>query len=206
MTAQIGNHFKFQGKQYNIVQMSKELEVNFEQYGITPSPCCTACWNGYWCDYDIREEGIFLENLYVHSQDGNYPAIHGVEAYYEADKKKLHRYMGHHLYKGLHLKCDYTGGIVMGRKFLPEHYVHMGYQRAWAYEEVLELIFMKGTLAKVIDHSKAVAEMRSKIKVEKDSRDKEFIRIPVFQGVSFEWDHKDLSDLDYYLDYMLRQS
>ncbi len=44
----------------------------------------------------------------------------------------------------------------------------MGLQRAWAYKKVLELIFEKGRLVEVIDHSETVQKIREEMESEKN--------------------------------------
>ena len=123
---------------------------------------CTACWAGYWCEYDISEEGIVLKNLYINSRDNNYPAINGVEA--EEDEREKFQYMGHHLYKNIGIRMKYTGKILVGKDFLREYYIHMGYQRAWAYQTLVEFIFEDGNLIETVDHSNMAEKLREEIK------------------------------------------
>ena len=93
MTAQIGDRFIFRGNNYSIVAISTPIKFNPIQFGITPLSLGTACWAGYWCEYDISKEGIVLKNLYINSKDNNYPPINGVEA--EGGEDKDFKYMGH---------------------------------------------------------------------------------------------------------------
>ena len=131
VTAQIGDQYKYKGKEYNIVARRGTVGIHPMQYGIEPKMAGTACWNGYWCVYNITDDGIYLEELYVNAKDGHYPPIEGVRP----DEKQT--YMGHHRYKGLHIRVPFTGRILMGDGFLHEYYIHMGYQRPWAYKELL---------------------------------------------------------------------
>ena len=78
MTAQIGDSFKFDGQDYTIVALSEYIRFDPREYGITPEAACTACWAGYWCAYNIKEDGIYLEDLYINSKDDYYPEILGV--------------------------------------------------------------------------------------------------------------------------------
>lgn len=162
MTAQIGDRFTFRGNDYSIVAISTPIEFNPIQFGITPSSIFTACWAGYWCEYTISEEGIILKNLYINSRDGNYPAINGVEA--EEDKRESFQYMGHHLYKNVGIPVKYTGKILVGKDFLREYYIHMGYQRAWAYQTLVEFIFEDGILLDMVDHSSMAENLREEMK------------------------------------------
>ena len=65
MTAQVGDRFIYGGDDYSIVAISSPIQFAPSDYGIKPVPRCTACWNGYWCEYQIFEEAIMLKNLYM---------------------------------------------------------------------------------------------------------------------------------------------
>jgi hypothetical protein len=54
--------------------------------------------------------------------------------------------------------------MVIGKDFLDEHYVYMGFQSAHAFETVYELSFVKGVLTKTIDLSK-VERIRRKMEL-----------------------------------------
>ena len=162
MTAQIGDRFTFRGNDYSIVAISTPIGFEPVQFGITPLGICTACWAGYWCEYTISEEGITLKNLYINSRDNNYPASNGVEA--EEDEREKFQYMGHHLYKNVGIRVKYTGKILVGKDFLREYYIHMGYQRAWAYQTLVEFIFEDGSLIETVDYSNMAEKLREEIK------------------------------------------
>ena len=98
--------------------------------------------------------------------------------------------MGHHLYKGLNIKLDYTGKILVGDGFIHEYYIHMGYQRAWAYKKLVELVFVDGNLIEKNDHSKVAADIRKKIRNDKDFDQKLHMDIPKFVEDSFSLDYK----------------
>lgn len=183
MTAQVGDSFKYKQRQYNIVAISNPLEFSPQQYGITPEANCTACWAGYWCEYEISDKGIILESFYVNSKDDYYPEINGV---LPLGKDKDFECMGHHYYKGVNIKMPYTGKIVVGKDFMNEYYIHMGYQRAWSYKELKELVFKDGVLIEVVDHSAVAAELRKQIKEDPEFWNKLHDNIPMFIDSSFD--------------------
>lgn len=168
MTAQMGDRFKFDGKDYTIVALSERIRFNPKDYGIMPEAVCTACWNGFWCVFNIKDEGIFLEGLYINSKDGNYPPINGVKPMSGDENGIEFSYLGHHLYKGINLKIPYTGKLLVGGDFIPEYYIHMGYQRACGYRELVELVFKDGMLVETNDQSKIAAQIREGIKYPKN--------------------------------------
>ena len=163
MTAQIGDLYQYGGAVYTIVARRGDMPFHPSEYGITPKPVCTACWRGYWCVYNITEEGVFLEELYIHSGDDTYPPIAGVLPEEET-------YMGHHRYGGLHLRLPFTGRVLIGKDFLRQYYIHMGYQRPWAYETLIELVFKDGKLVETKDESLTAAVLRETIPLDRGFR------------------------------------
>lgn len=189
MTAQIGDRFKFEGTEYSIVAISKPLGFDPTEYGITPESVSTACWKGFWCIYNITESGIFLEDLYINSKDGCYPEIGGIKPLSEKNKGEHFCYMGHHLYKGLNIQVPYSGKILVGDEFIRKYYIHMGYQRAWAYKILTELIFENGVLVETNDLSQIAAELREEISKDKDFEKKLHSNIPEFVRDNFALDY-----------------
>lgn len=188
MTAQVGDRFTFKKEGYSIVAISNSLGFNPMKYGIMPIGVCTACWAGYWCEYNISDDGIYLHNLYINSQNGEYPDINGVSVYQPNDKE--FEYMGHHAYKNLNLRMNYTGKILVGKDFIHKYYIHMGYQRALAYKTLKEFVFENGELKEVNDCSKMAEELRDKFN-QKEFNDNRFFNIFGFIRDSFSTEYKD---------------
>ncbi len=160
MTAQIGDRFNFDGKEYTMIAMNEPIGFNPRQYGLTPRHTCTACWRGYFCVYNIMQDGIYLNELYINSDE--YPAIEGVMPMVDSEGNEF-KYMGHRQYKGLNIKLPYTGKILVGDGFMVGYYIHQGYQRPWAYENLRELIFENGELVKSNDLNEVAAKMREMV-------------------------------------------
>lgn len=187
MTAQISDTFFYENDKYSIIALQNHLEFNPEDYGITPQFCCTACWRGYYCKYRITKEGIFLKDLFINSDE--YPTINGVNAY----EGKKFEYMGHHLYKDINIKINYTGGILIGKGFLDEYYIHMGFQRPYAYKTVKELIFQNGNLINQIDYSKDMEQMRKNLNdedIQLENKNNGYNLVDAIEE-SFSLDYKD---------------
>ncbi len=86
---------------------------------------------------------------------GELPGFEGITA--ERDQWSCHRY------RGLAKRVPFTGGVLLADGFLSELYVHLGYQPAWKYREVHELLFEDGRLLHAHDRSAAMAELRAKL-------------------------------------------
>lgn len=156
--------------------LSEPINFKPQEYGLTPQASCTACWNGYWCEYHIYNGLLLLKNLFMFNSEGNYPPLNGVgvieQTYHEVlrlgpghkkEKIMMEDHMGHREYRNVDLPIKYTGKILVGDGFIQEYYIHMGYQRAWAYEELLEFVFEDGRLVKTNDHSDMAKKMRVEI-------------------------------------------
>lgn len=165
MTAQIGDHYTYDGNEYTVVTMSESIPFHPADYGIFPGYVCTACARGYWCHYTIKDDSIFLKDLYVNSAEDYYPAINGVLPN-RVTEYEYEDYMGHRRYAGINLKIPYTGKILIGDGFLDEYYVHMGFQSFWAYKKLIELVFENGKLIESNDQSRIAAAVRMIIRTE----------------------------------------
>lgn len=78
MTAQIGDIYKLNDKEYEVVALSKPMLFNPKKYGLEPHMLHTGCRRGYCCVYEIKDNRLFLEKLYIHNDSNNYPPIMGV--------------------------------------------------------------------------------------------------------------------------------
>lgn len=67
----------------------------------------------------------------------------------------------------------------------------MGYQRAWAYKELLEFVFENGKLIETIDHSNMAEKLRCELKTGRLSFNEERKNIPFYIESSFSLDMKD---------------
>lgn len=189
MTAQIGDSFRFEGTEYSMVAISEPLKFNPQEYGITPESICTCCWDGFWCVYNITADGIFLEDLYINSKDDFYPEINGVLPLCAESGSDRFKYMHHHMYKSVNLRIPYTGKILVGDEFIRDYYIHMGYQRAWAYNVLVELVFENGILIETNDQSKIAAELREKISKDEKFEEKLYCNPLMFVLNSFTLDY-----------------
>lgn len=189
MSAQMGGTFKYRGIDYSVVAMSNPLVFDPKEYGITPTAVGSACWAGFWCEYNITEEGIYLDNLYIHSMNDYYPEIAGVSPWLNEKKGKYVEYMGHRLYKGINIKMPYTGKLLVGSELMPKYYIHMGYQRAWAYKVLTEFVFEDGVLLEVNDQSQVAAKIRERINADKEFEAKLNSNIDLFIEDSFSLDY-----------------
>lgn len=184
MTAQISDKYTYKGDKYSIVAISNPINFHPKRFGLNPISICTSCWNGYWCEYDITEKGIFLEELFVHDANKKYPKINGRSV-------SIQDRLGHKHYKKIHEPIVYTGKILVGDRFLQQYYIHMGYQRAWAYEKLTEFVFENGRLIEINDYSEVAEKMRELLDSDKETLKQIYENPEKFVSESFSLKYKD---------------
>ena len=206
MTAQIGDIYRYNNMEYSIVAMSSPMIFDPRDYGLTPVWATTACWNGYWCEYSIEENSsLLLKNLFIHNQDDQYPPINGVSVsppeYVNRVVFSLERgwetittynYDGPRVYREVNLPIPYSGRILVGNDFIPDYYIHMGYQRSWAYKTLLEFVFEEGLLIERNDYSETAKKQREMIEVaERDPAHPDHGNLSEFIADSFSLDYHE---------------
>lgn len=185
MTAQIGDIYKYQKKEFTIVALSSAMLFDPKNYGMEPHARSTACWRGYWCEYAIEDDELLLKDLYLFNSDDKYPPLNGVEV-------SMKSHFGHRVYKDVNMPIPYTGKILLGDGFMQEYYIHMGFQRGWAYKKLIELVFEEGILLECNDLSHiAKAQREAMAKGNINPRRPGGDNIPKFVEDSFSLDYAD---------------
>lgn len=146
----------------SLVALSSVMLFDPKNYGMEPHASSTACWRGYWCEYAIEDDELLLKDLYLYNSDDKYPPLNGVEVSLpefkeykcQGGKKIIMKaHFGHRVYKDVNIPIPYTGKILLGDGFMREYYIHMGFQRGWAYKKLIELVFEEGILLECNDLS-----------------------------------------------------
>jgi hypothetical protein len=155
MTAQLSDTFFFQGKEYSLIGESGGDLASPQRFGIRPISVLTSCYRGYVATYELTTEALYLRELSLVSDSGNYPPIQGItpveDGYFFT-------------YQGLSLKMNFTGKMRLARGFIEKYYVHMGYQKATAFETVLDITLKGGRILEIKDRSEEMAQKRGAFK------------------------------------------
>ncbi|MFW6163890.1 MAG: hypothetical protein ACODAJ_14055 [Planctomycetota bacterium] len=161
MTAQAHDLVTWHGEAYDLCGANGDGLFDPVAHGLTPAPMCTACWRGYVCHYAVEEGCLILDDLMVTNAKTPAgrepvlgPAIRGVEPEPEGES------FFNCVYRGVGLPVAYSGGMLLGRGFIRELYVHMGFHPAWKFERVVELVFADGRLERHRDLSDRMREVR----------------------------------------------
>lgn len=169
MTAQIEDNFRYKNKTFALAGIKGKEPFNPGKLGFSPVGSSAACYRGYLCEYSVNtEEKLILSNLYLSLYKTAGPEwipdigkpVNGIHP-----KKKTENSPPflNNCYEGIDLPLTFTGGMLLGRGFIRELYIHMGFHPAWKYREVLELNFENGLLVSENDRSAEMEDYRSSI-------------------------------------------
>jgi len=159
MTSQIPDTFIYDGEKYELVALDGEGLITPQDYGMNPEMLHTACYRGFYCTYDITNDGLFLTEMVIGEVEEGYKSIQDIMP--TLSNKDSRDYP---TYKGLRLLTSFTGKIRLGKDFIRELYVHMGYQKPSAYETLLEFDFEAGKLMSMQNISASNAKKRGNFK------------------------------------------
>lgn len=154
MTAQISDIFVLDGLEYQILGVGDSL-VDPDDFGIKPVMMHTACYRGFHSTF-LLDGCIRLTRMIVRNSSGVYPDIDGISPSVETASKIA-------TYDGLAHPIRYSGRLALGKDFLPERYVHMGYPPETSFRRVLHLTCENGEVKEVADVSEQVALRRENI-------------------------------------------
>ena len=172
MTAQIEDIYRYGGKPYTVTALSEPTVFHPQDYGLIPHSSGSTCWRGYWCEYEIADDRLYLQDLYLYNRDGNYPDCNGIPStgpkYKKADFHSELSYVlatafHHHRYADINLFIPYSGRILAGANPLGDYSINMGFQRPFAYETLIEFIFEEGILLATVNQSDAAKQFRASI-------------------------------------------
>lgn len=188
MTAQMNDRIFYEGEWYDLAGINGEGMFEPSEHGMEPRSNCSACWRGYVAVYEVRDNHLLLNTLYINAtkvvseetgeeQFGTLASLGSAEHVTEGPD------IFDFAYEDADLPLEFTGGLLIARDFIQDIYVHMGFHPAWKYEHIHELEFDKGVLTKQEDVSRKLAEVREKLR--KDPS--------VMDGIGIEWIHKCFS-------------
>ena len=116
----------------------------------------SACWRGFQMGYKIENEELLLDWMLVNADVPSPPSINGIEG-----RKSSEEYsMFSHKYESLNIKTPFTGKFLIGKDFIRNLYVHMGFQKPITYETVLEIFVEDGVITEIKDRSEKIREIR----------------------------------------------
>jgi hypothetical protein len=153
LTGQVPDEFRYNGDSFALVGINGEGLYTPADFGMQTRMASTACWRGYQMFYDCIDGKLILDTMFANPVEVK--PINGVEA-----KTTKDSFMFKYVYENIGLKTKFTGTILLGKDFIQEMYVHMGFQSAESYRIVIELEIENGDIIRETDQSENMAERR----------------------------------------------
>ena len=182
MTAQISDTIQFNRENYSLIGYTGRGLFHPSSVGIRPDQVTTACYQGYYCTYDLTDTALYLQQVTVYSFCEGLPTLNGVSALPVTKnicrrdevgkfRNETTTSQSEYAYSDVGLLVPYTGKFRLARDFLPEFHIHMGFQKASAFRVVLDITLFQGNVASINDRSADMEKIRGKFKKDYESGD-----------------------------------
>ena len=153
LTGQVSDEFRYNGEVFSLVGINGKGLYTPTDFGMTTTMASTACWRGYQMFYDCVDGKLILDTMFANPTE--LKPVNGIEP-----QKPKESWMFNHVYENLGLKTKFSGRILLGKDFIQEMYVHMGFQSPESYQIVIEIEVKDGDVVKETDLSSIMAERR----------------------------------------------
>lgn len=182
MTAISSDTFFYKGEKYSLVALNGKKLITPEDYGMNPQAWATCSMPEVYSTYEINTDSSHLKQMVIPQLSGRWIPIQGIMPTPPASKFKkfcnhIIRNLGikrfatqsiffleHFRYENLNIITPFTGRIRLGRGFINDFYIHARYQKAIAYQTLLEFVFVDGKLISTQDLSEKNAQKRNALK------------------------------------------
>ena len=144
MTAQISDRFLFNNDYYSLIGIKGGNLPTPKSFGMESEMMTTACYRGFHALYELTEKELILREFTLNEKNKNYIPIAGKKAVVTENFGT---------YEDINLIVPFTGKIRLAKDFLREFYIHMGYQKASAYETVYDITIENGRVILIRNRS-----------------------------------------------------
>lgn len=145
MTGQISDMFLYEGAEYKLIGCDAPF-VTPHLFGMKTKMLHTACYRGYICTFEIANGHILLRKMIMRELNANYLPIGGVEPSFDDRRTTA-------TYDNLGVPITYSGTLRIANGLIPSLRIHMGHQKASAFETVLDIEVSEGRITEVRDRS-----------------------------------------------------
>jgi hypothetical protein len=172
------NKFILDDNKYTIVGVQGIGFIEPKIFGLTP--IASVSTDSWWCTFCLRNNSLILDEMVAfhgYIEDGKIffqigPEINGVKPFINKFDNSRFAFIppqnspnhpnGYfsNIYQGLNLEVSFSGGILIGDKFIYGLYSGMLYSRILEYKKVIELILKQGKVIEIRDVSPQVQELR----------------------------------------------
>lgn len=169
MSSSPGGRFYYESEEWRLIDHLGDWPFDPEDYGLKVLPSAPCSVGGYWADYQIQDDHLYIDTLHICTSDDNYPAINGINVaeirYHEFEKsyrkngeiiKETVRFdidSGRRRYCELNILIPFTGNLLLGKDTINKYDSFARFQEYWIFKTIKEFFFEKGVLTKVYDHS-----------------------------------------------------
>ena len=164
MTAQTSNQVILNEEKFNLIGFTDEGLIKPQDFGIIPIGISSFCWRGYVTTYKIDSHSNFLlhELCVSVNSENKIEKINDIP--FKRSTLKSKRKVFNQIYEELNLPVEYSGYILIGKEFIQELYVHMGFHPAWKFKVVVELEIELGKVITIRDFSEKIMKYRMYLK------------------------------------------
>ena len=164
MSAQIPETVILDGRPFDLCGAKGENRLfDPNDHGVTPISLTSDCWRGYMSTYLVEHGMLFLDGIEI-GLDPRDPTGHDHLILSElfGDLKLNGKSTPGH-YENLEYPIAFTGGLLLGRGFISETFVHMGFHPVYGFRDVVELVLNEGQVVMQVDRSHEMEEVRKKM-------------------------------------------
>jgi hypothetical protein len=154
LTGQVSDEFRYNGEVFALVGINGEGLYMPADFGMKTTMATTACWRGYQMFYDCVDGELILDAMFANPTE--LIPVNGIEP-----QKPENSFMFEYVYENIGLKTKFSGTILLGKDFIQEMYVHMGFQSPESYMTVIELEIKNGDILRESELSAKMAERRN---------------------------------------------
>jgi len=176
MTAQVCDTVVFNGLAYQLAEFEGSGLFDPKEHGFEPMGFSTACWRGFVCGYEIVDQHLVLTSLSMGLSGSDFERSLISEFFGKDCSTDTSLGAGTSI-TGFSLPVSFDGTMLIGRDFMQELYVHMGFHPAYKYKDVWKLELTNGRLVSSEDISQPMKKYRQKhVEELPDPRDTEKLR------------------------------
>lgn len=159
MSAQLPDRIIFQNREYDIISFSPHKLFDPAPWGLEPSSPHRACLRGTLATFAVKENILHLQDLRYWTHRSPLLGLGAGKMIREEEAGECPGY----LYQGINAVIPWSGQLVLGRSFFWPLLLPRGFQPAWKYKEVMQLVFEEGSLRAFGDMSKKIARVRAEV-------------------------------------------
>lgn len=151
MAVQLPCTFLINGDRYDLIGMAGGNILNLDQFPTPPRELHTA----RHATYEIILDSLYLLGLTLKEENVHYLPV---------GRARQREGLSPIMYQGLSMMVPFTGKIRLARNFINQPYINMNYQKAIAFEFVLDIALRDGQVAEMKNRSLEMGQKRAVLK------------------------------------------